>query len=471
MATIKKIVKNTRNYLIGQLLYNFINFIILIYIARYLGSEGYGIYSYVITYLFFFEVFSSLGINLIVVREVSKERSASGKIIGNAIILKIILSVIAIISSIIITNMMNNSPEIKVLTAIASITVLFSSIRAVSASVFQADYKLEYLILGNLTEVIIFGINILIIVFLNYGLNSIIVAFIFSKLVGLFVTLFYSRKFTNYDFKLDTVFCKNLIFDSIPVGITVVLRAIYYRINLIILFSMKTSAEVGLYSSALTLVSSLSIIPTSIMLSLFPMFSEYAKNSNEKLMKLYEKSFKLLIIISIPLAINIAYFSKDIIRLTYGQEFIDASFSLTILIWSQVFAFLNSLFQNVVVAVGKQKISAYMAMFMAIFNIIVSYLLIPQYSLLGASIAIVLTEALGTFFGYIYINTFLIRKNFYSYVIKVLLINIFLIFLIIILNDLLPFYILIIIYFVSYILVTHKIKDLNIIAILYKKEI
>ncbi len=469
MNPINKIFKNISNYLIGQILYNLIGFIILIFVARYLGSEEYGKYSFIITFLFFFEVFSSLGINMIVVREISKNKTLTDKIISNGIILKTVLSVIAIIVAVLLINFMGYPTEIIILVAIASVTVLFSSIRAVSASIFQVENRIGYLIIGNLSESIVFGVISLIGIFLNLGLYIIIFAYISSKFAGFITTIFYSKKLVNYVFKFDVGICRNLLFESIPVGITVVLRSINYRIGIIMLSSMRTITEVGIYSAAFTIATSLSIIPISFMFVLYPLISEYAKFSREKLIKIYETSFRLMIVISIPIAINIAYFSEDIIRYSYGLEFLPAAVCLSILIWSQVFAFLNSLFHNIFVSIGKQKISAYIALVMTIFAILFNYFLIPIYGYIGTSVAMVLTEALGTILGYIFINNFLVRQNFMNLILKVLLVNILLLSIIHILNFL-PFYILILIYSICYIILIVNKEEMNALKSVFKNK-
>ncbi len=158
-------------------------------------------------------------------------------------------------------------------------------------------------------------------------------------------------------------------------------------------------------------------------MSIFPFMSRFSNNSNNLLEKAHEASFRFMLMISLPIAVFVTVFSKNIILLIYKDEFLQSSLALSILIWSVVFLFFNMLFANLLVAVGKEKVTAYTTGILAMVNIILNYILIPQYSYIGASIATVFTAFLGTAIYVYYIYRNLIKRLYLTTVLKLIILN------------------------------------------------
>ncbi|RLI79393.1 hypothetical protein DRP04_09225 [Archaeoglobales archaeon] len=469
MSVAGRVLRNVLVVFSSKAVNKLLNFIVLIYLARYLGTEGFGKYSFVIAYLFFFNVLAFLGINKIVVREISKDRAEEERIIGNALGIRLLLSVISIILSILIINLLGYPSDTKILVYIISLTLLFSAIRATYASIFEARLRMEYSELGNFLEVVISATLILSIIFLGGNLVHVMIVLVFASLCNLLVVFYFSKKLVKPKLELNFSYVKRILVPSIPTGLAIIFRTIYYRIDVLMLSLMKTNVAIGYYSAAYTLISALEIIPRAIMMSVFPLMSRFSKSSKDSLEMSYEKSFRIMLMISLPIAVMVSVFSKEIILLLYKDEFLPSTLALSTLIWSAVFLFLNILFANLVISVGKEWVTVQISLIMALVNIILNYLLIPDYSYIGASIATVLTEALCAviFFSYIYIN--LIRRFFAITILKLVLLNTLLYFILKIFNFL-PTPILIVLSFLLYIHILLKTNCITKEELLYLKS-
>jgi len=426
MEIARRVLKNTVVMLLGDGINNLLNFVVLVYLARYLGKSEFGTYSFVLAYMFIFSFFSLLGINKIVVREISKDKIMEKKIIGNALTLRALLSIFAIIISLVTINLLNYPFNTKILIYIASITLLFSSLGATYSSIFQAHLKMEYSALANFIERVTLAILILLIIFFKGTLIHIMIALVVSSLSNLLMTFIFSKNFVNPKFEFDFSYSKKILKPSIPVGITVIFRSIYYRIDVIMLSLMKTEVDVGYYAAAYTLIGPLNMIPTAFMTSIFPLMSKSFKNSKKSLIVLYERSFRYMLMIGLPIAVITTLYSIEIIYFIYGKAFLESAYALSILVWSILFLFMNIVFGNVIISMNQQKITAYTAGIMAIVNIILNYILIPQYSYVGASLATVFTEALGAVIYFFYIYTTLVKNLFRSTILKLISINLLL---------------------------------------------
>ena len=78
---------------IGKLLKTVVFLITTIYLARYLGPENYGVYSYVIAIVLIFNSIAKLGLNSILTLNVANNNDG-GKLLFNSIILQIIAGVL-----------------------------------------------------------------------------------------------------------------------------------------------------------------------------------------------------------------------------------------------------------------------------------------------------------------------------------------------------------------------------------------
>lgn len=69
-----------------------------IIVARYLGKEQYGIMNYVVSFVAIFQVFADFGLDLIQIREESKNPHLRDKIIGTVFTLKLLFAVVAFLA-------------------------------------------------------------------------------------------------------------------------------------------------------------------------------------------------------------------------------------------------------------------------------------------------------------------------------------------------------------------------------------
>jgi len=91
MNTVQRIAKNTGVLLASQVVSYVIGFFFVMYTARYLGAEGFGILSFALAFTGIFGVFADLGLRQLTVREVARDKSLAGKYLGNIAAMKVIL--------------------------------------------------------------------------------------------------------------------------------------------------------------------------------------------------------------------------------------------------------------------------------------------------------------------------------------------------------------------------------------------
>jgi len=393
MNTVRRIANNTAVLLISQAIGKVLHFILAIFVARYLGVALFGKYAFAISFTLLFSVLADMGLNILIVREVSRDRSKASTYLGITLIIKSILALIAFIIIIVIINLMHYPSETITAVYIAAFALAFNTITSTLTTVYQAFERMEYAAIVNvLVAALRLGLTVLVI-FYRYGLYEIMTVYLLQSIVNLTINAFIvPKKFVKPKFTLDTKLGFNLLKAAIPVGLAGIFVTIYYRIDTVMLSFMKGDAVVGWYNAAYNLIFGLMFIQSSFNLAIFPILSRLFNSSMNSFRRVYERAFKYLFYTGLPIAVGVTLLAERIILLIYGQEYLNATGALQILIWALAFIFVNGLLGNTLVATNQQKRATCIIGGAAILNVILNVLMIPSLSYKGAAIATVASE-------------------------------------------------------------------------------
>jgi len=396
MNTIQRIAKNTGVIIAGDIVNKAISLAVGIFLARYLGAGGYGKLAFVSAYLAFFIIVTDLGINTILVREISRDKSLALKYTGNAAAIKLILSILAIASAAIIIILMPYPADTKVYIYIMSLTLFFNSFSGLYSTIFQVNLKMNYNVIANLIGRILSAGLIFWIIFSEGTLLQIIVVLSFSSFVVMLINYFYLRKFVKPKFEFDFSVWKFFIKESWPLALTISFIMIYTRIGQIILSWMKGDVALGYYVAPVRLIEALGIIPAAFMISIFPILSEYYNTSPVSYKRTYQISFKYILMLIIPIAVGATLLAKSIIHLFFRAQFSQSIPVLQILIWSEIFVFFGIINQQILISANKQIFDLVFTSIAAIINIILNFIFIPRIGIVGAAIATVISYSIGS---------------------------------------------------------------------------
>ncbi|ENM3897673.1 oligosaccharide flippase family protein, partial [Vibrio cholerae] len=89
-ASVMKYLKNTSWLLVDNALKLIVGLFVGVWLARHLGPEEFGIYSYAISFVAIFGGVATLGLDSIVVRELVKQEDRNAEILATTYVLKFI---------------------------------------------------------------------------------------------------------------------------------------------------------------------------------------------------------------------------------------------------------------------------------------------------------------------------------------------------------------------------------------------
>ena len=143
MNTIQRIAKNTAALFAAQFVVSLLSLALSIFIARSLGDVIFGKYSFAIAFTALFAVFSDLGYNTLLIREVARDKSQASKYLNNVLCMRALLSLVIFALIVITINLMSYPADTKNAVYLFGIYTLIVSYSAVFKVTFRAFEKMN----------------------------------------------------------------------------------------------------------------------------------------------------------------------------------------------------------------------------------------------------------------------------------------------------------------------------------------
>jgi O-antigen/teichoic acid export membrane protein len=395
-----KYLKNT-SWLFGEKVLRItVGLFIGIWVARYLGPEQFGLFSYAQSFVGLFSAIATLGLNQIVVRELVRDENRKYELIGTAFWLIVMGAVATLVILAIAVNFTSNDQYTNLLIFIIASSTIFQSFNVIDFY-FQSKVISKYVVYANTLSLFISSIAKIVLIINEASLIYFAWVVLFDSFILAMGFIYYFLK-KNSKFKVKYMkFRKNtalgLLKDSWPLILSGVAVMVYMRIDQIMLKEMLDNNAVGIYASAIRLSEAWYFIPTVILTSLFPAIIK-AKQRSEKLYNdRIQKLYGLLVWMAIIMSIIITFIGKPIILLLFGEPYSEASSVLTIHIWASIFVVAALLRGKWFVAENLTKYSLYTVLVGMTLNIILNYFLIKEYGVNGAAYATLFARVLSLY--------------------------------------------------------------------------
>lgn len=474
MSNARTIAKNSGVLLIGQLVTYTLGFFLILYTARYLGPEKFGTLSLALAITGIFSIFTDLGLSTITVRDIACNKKLTEKYAGNILALKIVLSLITFGIIVIIINLIGYSQDVNFIIYLMMISVILNSFWLFLSSIFQAHEKMEFQSLASILNTLILFILTLIAIYYSLDIVMFAVIYIISNLITLiYMILIYSRIFKFPKLKIDKDFWKLIIIVALPLSVASLFNTIGFRVDSVLLSIIKGNTAVGFYTAPYRLMEALLFVPAVFTSAIYPALSKFHISSNESLIKSYEKSFKYLFIISLPVAVGTTILANELIMTIYGSEYTSSIIALQILIWGIPFMFLSYFSGTLLTAINKQNLLFKITGISMALNIILNLIFIPFFSYVASSVITVMTSILAFTLNFYFISRVISKINVQKLVLKPILASLIMGLFILIfrnINVLLLIIISIVVYFTVLILLkTFTDEDMKLFKKIFKK--
>lgn len=397
--------------IIGLIVAFFLQFLL----TNNLTPNSYGEYTLFLTYINMLSIFSLLGLDNSLIKEIPLVRRAKGEKIL-LFFLKIVVAS-AGLSCIVFYIILKKNYNLVFL-ILTMIGIILKVLITLIDSYFQGK--------GKIIEVNVYSIL----------LNNSLKIFLFIllkkyKLYGIFYSYFISEVFclllrglkikikTNNKFTLSPKEKKYLLKYGMTFTMITSIGILNQNSDKLILEHFLGMAAVGIYRVNQNYLSLLGVF-VSPFLAFWPIISKlYSQNKINEIEETFSNIVKLILILAIPSFVLIYFRSSDLLRL-FGKEYSD--YKLVLIILS-----LGTLIDTSVGPIGAvltmtkyQKITLFNSLICLIFNIIFSIILVKKYGILGVALSTTLSIILNNLISIVCNKIFL---NIMPYKLKIILVG------------------------------------------------
>jgi len=380
--------QNTLYLTIAYIFEKIFVFFYFIFLARYLGTVGFGIYSFAISFIAIFLVFVDLGFSTVLIREIAKNKEKAKEYLENVLTFKIITSLIISLFVVFFVNLLNYPISTRYFIYLLIPFIIFESLSSTFFAFFRGFQNLYYesiSFIGGKSIYILLGF---IFIFLKLPLIYFALPIVVGSLFSFLYSFFKAKKYLNFGLSLNKQIISFFFKIALPIVFGVIFSVIFSNINTVIISSLVGDHFAGVFSAAFRIPMALLFLPTAVGASIFPVFSYLVKENNkEKLENAFEKVLFYIILLSFPIVFGGLVLGEKIISFLYGPKFLEAIVSFKILIFITPFLFLDFIFSSLLTAFDKQKENAISRGIGLAINIFLSFILIPQLTHLGGAIA------------------------------------------------------------------------------------
>jgi O-antigen/teichoic acid export membrane protein len=364
--------------------------------TRYLGRDTFGELTVAFGFVSILTTLTDLGIWTVTARELAKRPEEEQRILSNSLTLSVLLSVVAVAVGLIAMFAIYGGPGrhlVREGIVIMGSPLLVAGPAGAAVAYLTAHQRAVPAALAGTIQSVVFVVVLLTAVALDWGFTGIAVAFAAGGIVNALVPVLGLRGRVRLRFGYDRSLWKELARWAGPQAGVLVLSILYFRFDTLLLSVMTSNSEVALYGLAYKVVEVIPFLPFAFMLTLFPELARTGAGTT-RLANLTQDALSSMVIAGLAVAVLVAGFAVEIVRVTGGPSFHAAVPVVRYLAVAVGLVFVNTVFFQALIALNRQ-----MRLFVAVagvfaVNVVLNVVLIPPLGARGSAIALVASELL-----------------------------------------------------------------------------
>jgi len=411
LSVILKGIKNSSYLTLSNVYVQGITAISFLIIPGLLGPTQYGEYIIALTYASFFDIFTSVGLNKVAIREGCLDRDNVVNVFQSLDSLKLFLLLCGIALTVISSLFSNYSNHIRVLIFIAGIDVFFTGLYRYRSSIFIIFQDFKFVSILNSVAKTLFYVMAIVWVINGGGVIGILFSLAISAVIMVFLTEKVSLRYIKPILISKPVFNWTIIKQTLVFSLIGFLSIASTKLTVLVLSSITEPSEVGIFGLAQKIVEQGMILIGILSSGFLPIFIDEYKNNNKNPLNLLYLA--IIILFSGTLIVYILNFPIiNLINLIYGDKFNASLEILNILLYNLVFSFCLLPFSLLAQATFNEVMMLYAYLILSIFTVLSILLVYPAFGLKGVAYSNLILNMALTFFLIITIFIKVYKKYF-----------------------------------------------------------
>lgn len=258
----------------------------------------------------------------------------------------------------------------------------------------QVQLKFKGIFVGNIVRLGIPSVYIMFGYFTHQtpSLSSIAMVQVGATIVTTFVGYYYVRGAFDFAKRWDRASMKELFhYGKFTLG-TNISSMFVKNTDSWMIGKLVSTAGVALYNPAIR-ISNLVEVPTVAIASVFfPQVAQRLKErGKEGVRDVYVKSVSLILALTLPIVTPLYIFAELAIAIIFGKEYVESATILRVTLFYTLIIPFNRQFGTVMDGTKQPKINFYLLLLVAVLNIILNYIFLTQFGVIGSAWATLLS--------------------------------------------------------------------------------
>jgi O-antigen/teichoic acid export membrane protein len=388
----RRVASNTALQLAGKGALLAMGAVSIAVLTRYLGPERYGQYTLALMYMQLFAVLADVGLFTTVVREISRDPARTDELAGNALTLRLLLSVAMIVVACLISLLLPYERDVRVAILLAGGPLLFGMVTNSIVAVLQSRLRMGRAVIGEVTgRAVALGLAILVAA-LDLGFYAVMLAAGAGSLVVLLVTWVLTRPIAAVRFHANRAVWRSLLVASLPLGLALAINELYFRADSVIISLFEPFEQVGQYTLAYRMLEFALALGSIFLTTVFPLLAAAVAHDEPRALRLIQSSTDALVLLGAPLVAGGLVVAPRLVELVSGADFADAATPLQILLFAGALSWVNGVFGFALVAKRRQLAALWLNLTALAVNVGLNLVFVPIYGIVAAAVVTVASE-------------------------------------------------------------------------------
>lgn len=362
-------------------------------LARQLGVDRFGQYTAALALTKLTSILFSLGLDSWLLREGQRRGERFAAAVGTSLAIKIILGLfwLALIAA--ASPFLNQDSFPTTLVILAGVSTLAEEVTATGWSAFKSALRNKVTVWLIISAPALFLFSTLLLALQDVGdaasyLGARILSFTVAGAIALFLV------WRSFGIRVRWERAPSILRETRAFGLSHGFALIYARADITIIAYVLGQRAAGLYAPAVSLMTTLFLIPQAIYEVMLPMVSAIHARDPADVRRPAFRLFLLSAGLGVLLGLGMALIAHPLVWLIFGSDYAASGPILVVLSNVLVFKAVSFALAAVLAAVGWQGRRVIVQAGAALFNITVTLLVVGRYGIDGVAHVYVITEFL-----------------------------------------------------------------------------
>lgn len=367
-----------------------------IFASRLLGDSVFGQYVYLLAVTTILSELCVLGTTDYASILIAQEAEKTSLIMANTLGMRIPSGILYIALCLSVTWF--SMPDILIAAFLIALDWVVRSVVHLFHGVFRARNQFQLDAIVTIQE----RVSVLVCALIGLYFERNLVYFAFGILVGRAIGMAicivaFCRFGERFSIGFNIDLWRDIIRNSIPIGIRGLLKGGSFRIDALMLGVLRTNAEVGWYGAVYKFLEAGFFFTEAVGGAVRPVIAKaYSQGEKNIISDYFGRCYKLLLVVGSIIVGIVFIYADQIIALVYGPEYMNSVSTLKVLIFAMLMVFGSMISVTVFDAIGLQHKTVWCFIVSLLINILLNFILIPKFGIIGAAWSTLITECFLT---------------------------------------------------------------------------